>query len=205
MQRARLGHCGWAPACNDRRAAPRRLLARRRGPQARTGDARGGRARVLTPRAHCSARLLFAEKAPPDAGSCPGHVCVLKKSVTCVIFSNRRQNFEIWRSRSGFKSIAVSSLSPLAISSLALACFATQTRDKCAGSRHIPGTGESTRSNRRGQGGQTFTLCLLPGRFPLSRRSPLSLTRVRTSLGIFSARNWMYGDAPPCLSDARRE
>jgi hypothetical protein len=52
-------------------AAPRRLLARRRGPQARTGDARGGSARVLTPRAHCSARLLFAEKAPPDAGSCP--------------------------------------------------------------------------------------------------------------------------------------
>jgi hypothetical protein len=53
------------PACNDRRAAPRRLLARRRGPQARTGDARGERARVLHPptRALLSARLsLFAKK-----------------------------------------------------------------------------------------------------------------------------------------------
>jgi hypothetical protein len=70
------------PACNDRRPAPRRLLARRRGPQARTGDARGGRARVrvLTPRAHCSARLM-KKKAPPDAGSCPGHVEVCKKSI----------------------------------------------------------------------------------------------------------------------------
>ena len=45
-----------------RLAEPRRLLARRRGPQARTGDARGGEsARVLTPRPHyCSARRFVA-------------------------------------------------------------------------------------------------------------------------------------------------
>ena len=64
--------------------APRRaacLPADRRGPQARTGDARGGGAHgVLTPRPHCSARRFGAEKAP-DAGSCPGHVVVWKKSI----------------------------------------------------------------------------------------------------------------------------
>ena len=51
-----------------RLAEPRRLLARRRGPQARTGDAWGGEsARILTPRPHyCSARRLQYEPGSAD-------------------------------------------------------------------------------------------------------------------------------------------
>ena len=81
MQRARLGHhCGWSGLQRPARgAAP--LACPQTGPAGENrrcaGRARRARVRVLTPRAHCSARLM--KKAPPDAGSCPGHVGVWKK------------------------------------------------------------------------------------------------------------------------------
>jgi hypothetical protein len=76
----------WAIAAGHRPAttgAPRRAACLPAdGARRREQETRGaGRARVLTPRPHCSARLLFAAEKAPDAGSCPGHVGVPKQYV----------------------------------------------------------------------------------------------------------------------------
>ena len=119
MQRARLGHhCGWSGLQRPARgAAP--LACPQTGPAGENrrcaGRARRARVRVLTPRAHCSARLM--KNAPPDAGSCPGHVAVCKKSSRVFLGKNNfpnsrklyRPNFEDWRVGPGWQSAWVQS------------------------------------------------------------------------------------------------